>query len=102
MLAVVSAYTRLLVACACGTTWLEEFNTPMRTLPFRPFTALPSVTGHCVAPVFAAVIVIGVVGQNASCPVVETVRTLTRSPTTRVRGSTVSAPRSNHWFDTAG
>ena len=42
------------------------FSTPMRTLPFSAFTALPSVTGHCVEPVFAAVIVMGVVGQNAS------------------------------------
>jgi hypothetical protein len=28
------------------------------------FTALPSVTGHCVGPVLADVMVMGVVGQK--------------------------------------
>src|SRR5688500_13739 len=97
MLAEVSEYTRLLVAFAAGVTvLLLVFSTPMRTLPFSAFTALPSVTGHCVAPVLAEVMVMGVVGQQASWPALDTVRTFTRSPTSRVRGSGVSAPRSNH------
>ena len=67
MFALVIANTRLLVAFAAGViVLLDVFNTPTRTLPFMALTALPSVTGHCVAPVFAAVIVMGVVGQNAS------------------------------------
>src|SRR4051812_10845719 len=89
------ANTRLLVALAAGViVLLEVFSTPTRTAPFMALTALPSVTGHCVAPVLAEVMVMGVFGQNASWPVVDTVRTETRSPATSVRGSVVSAPRS--------
>ena len=69
MFALVIEYTRLLVRVRRGhDRLLRVFSTPMRTLPLSAFTALPSVTGHCVEPVFADVIVIGVVGQNASCP----------------------------------
>ena len=102
MFAPVCENTRLLVALACGTTWFCAFSTPMRTAPFSALTAFARVSGHCVGPVFAAVMVIGVVGQNASWPVLDTVRTFTRSPTTIVIGSGVSAPRSNHGFATAG
>src|SRR5690348_5345954 len=95
MLALVIANTRLLVAFAAGAmVLLDVLSTPTRTAPFIALTALPRVTGHCVAPVLADVIVMGVVGQKASCPVDDTVRTDTRSPTTGVRGSAVSAPRS--------
>src|SRR5688572_6988908 len=103
MFAEVSEYTRLLMAFAAGVTvLLVVFSTPMRTLPFIAFTALPKVTGHCVAPVFAEVMVIGVGGQKASWPVLDTVRTFTRSPTTSVREVSVNAPRSNHCVATTG
>ncbi len=49
MFALVIENTRLLVAFAAGViVLLDVFSTPTRTLPFIAFTALPSVTGHCV------------------------------------------------------